>query len=275
MFKIAVGTNLFGSCPRQDLGIQSLLKCKKILGDQIDLFNIQFANGKDLTEHDEIKTLKCLTKTSNDICGGKRELPIVREIFDKLADLGYDYFCFVNSDIIVTPNFFKEILKEEHEAYIASRLAIEGDIRDLNFSISINDTKSKIKNSHYQVSGFDAFTIKTKWWKENRLLFPEYVFAVVYWDTHYATLLLKNADTFMQNKKPTLFHIIHEDKSSSQCVEFFYNQDTFSKKYTEDFNLWHRFLFEVLLKRGIHNNYVFPLSNEIELQQLYFKKYNI
>ena len=138
MFKIAVGTNLFGSCPRQDLGIQSLLKCKKILGDQIDLFNIQFANGKDLTEHSEIKTLKTLTKTSKEVCNGDRELPIVREIFDKLADLGYDYFCFVNSDIIVTPSFFKEILSEEHEAYIASRLAIEGDIKDLNFSISIN-----------------------------------------------------------------------------------------------------------------------------------------
>jgi hypothetical protein len=272
MFKIAVGTNIFGRCSRQDLGIKSLLKCKEILGDKIDLFNIQFADGKDLTEHEGIKTLKCLTKTSKDVCGGERKLPIVREMFDSLADLNYDYFCFINSDIIVTPNFFKEIFENRHEAYVASRLAIEGDITDLNFSISINDPNSKVKNSHYQVSGFDAFTIKTNWWRENRLLFPKYVFAVVYWDTHYSTLLLKNADTYMQNKKPTIFHIIHEDKSSSQCTEFIYNQDIFSKKYSDDFNLWHRFLFEVLLRRGLHNNYVFPLKDEIDLQKKYFKK---
>ena len=271
MSKIAVATNLFGTCPRQSLGIQSLIKCKESLGDSIDIFNIQFANGKDLTEHEGLTTLRCLKQTSKDVCSGGRELPIVREMFDCLADLGYDYFCFINSDIIVTPKFFKEIFENKHEAYIASRLAIEGDINDLNFSITINSDKGSVRNSHYQVSGFDGFTIKSTWWKKNRLLFPEYIFAVVYWDTHYATLLLKNADTYMQNKTPTLFHVIHEDKSSTQCAEFNYNQDTFSKSYPADFNLWHRFLFEVLLKRGVHNNYVYPLKNEVKLQQLYFK----
>jgi hypothetical protein len=272
MSKIAVATNIFGKCKRQSLGIQSLLRCKSKLGDKIDLFNLQFENEKDLTEHEGLTTLKCLKKTSRDVCNGSRELPIVREMFDCLAELGYEYFCFINSDIIVTPKFFNEILERDHEAYIASRLAIEGDITDLNFSIKINDTSGKIVNSHYQVSGFDGFTIKSSWWKENRLLFPEYVYAVVYWDTHYATLLLKNANTYMQNKVPTIFHIIHEDKSSSQCVEFNYNQDTFSKKYPDDFQLWHNFLFQVLLKRGIHVNYVYPLPKEVELQHLYFKK---
>lgn len=269
--KIAVGTNLFGTCFRQSLGIQSLLKCKELLGDQIDLFNVQFADGKDLTEHEGLQTLRCLKTTSKDVCGGQRELPIVREIFDELANLGYDYFCFVNSDIIVTPKFFKEIFNNKHEAYIASRLAIEGDIKDLNFTIVINDSKSQVKNSHYQVSGFDAFTIQTSWWKQNRLLFPEYVFAVVYWDTHYATLLLKHADTYMQNKTPTIFHIIHEDKSSAQCVEFFYNQSTFAKKHPEDFNLWHRYFYEVLATRpGV--NFVTPHTNELQLQNIYFKE---
>lgn len=270
--KIAVGTNLFGKCPRQGLGIKSLLKCKESLADQIDLFNVQFADEKDLTEHQGFQTLKCLKSTSKDVCNGERELPIVREIFDVLANLGYDYFCFVNSDIIVTPKFFKEIFNNDHEAYIASRLAIEGDnIKDLNFSIAVNDSNSEVINSHYQVSGFDAFTIKSSWWKQNRLLFPEYIYAVVYWDTHFATLLLKHADTYMQNKTPTIFHVIHEDKSSAQCIEFHFNQDTFAKNYTADFNLWHRFLFEVLLKRGVNYNYVYPVLDELKLQQLYFK----
>ena len=208
--KIAVGTNLFGINSAQTLASESLVKCKKKFPDTIDLFNIQFENGKDLVEHPEFKTLRCLKRTSKDVCGGDRELPIIKDMFDSLAELGYDYFCFINSDIIVSEGFFKEILGEEHEVYIASRLAIEGDnVKDLNFSIKINDPTSFVKNSHYQVSGFDAYTIKSEWWNKNKELFPQYVYAVVYWDTHYATILLQNADTFMQNKRPTIFHVIH------------------------------------------------------------------
>jgi len=270
--KIAVGTNLFGQNTAQDLALQSLIKCKKRYPDHIDLFNIQFENGKDLTEHPDFKTIHCLKRTSKDVCNGTRELPIVRDMFDGLADLGYDYFCFINSDIMVSQNFFKEIFDNDNEVYIASRLAIEGEIKDLDFSINLNDPNSSpVRNSHYQVSGFDAFTIKTEWWKNNRNLFPEYVYAVVYWDTHYATLLLKNADTFMQNKTPTLFHIIHEDKSSAQCPEFVYNQNTFNLGHHDDFVLWHEYFFNVLVRRGERNNFLYPATNEVELQHQYFK----
>lgn len=273
MSKIAVGTNLFGNCKRQDFGIQSLLKCKSVLGDSIDLFNVQFADSKDLREQEGFTTLKSLKLTSNNVCGGTRGLPIVHEIFDVLADQGYDYFCFVNSDIILTPLFFKEIFNNPNrEAYIGSRLAIEGDnVKDLSFEIKLNDPTSIVKNSHYQVSGFDTFVISSKWWKQNRDKFPLYVYAVVYWDTHYATLLLKNANTYMQNKTPTLFHIIHEDASSQQCAEFAYNQGTFYNNYREDFERWHRYFFGVLVKRGVENNFLYPLENEIELEQKYFK----
>ncbi len=268
--KIAVGTNLFGECFRQTLGTQSLLKCKNKFGDKIDLFNLQFEDGRDLKEVEGLKTLRCLKRTSKNDLEGDKHLPIVKDMFDELAALGYDYFCLVNSDIIVSYKFFEEIFSEEHEAYIGSRLAIEGDIRDLNFEIKLNDETSPVRNSHYQVSGFDTFTIKTDWWKANRDLFPEYVYAVVYWDTHYATLLLKNADTMMQNKFPTLFHIIHEDKSSARIKEYFYNENIFSKNYPQDFEMWHRYFFGVLVKRP-GQNFLTPHPNELELQKIYFK----
>jgi len=60
MSKIAVGTNLFGNGKRQDFGIQSLLKCKSKFANEIDLYNIQFANGKDLREQEGLATLKSL-----------------------------------------------------------------------------------------------------------------------------------------------------------------------------------------------------------------------
>jgi len=268
--KIAVGTNLFGSCSRQTLGSDSLLKCKQLFNDKIDLFNLQFENGRDLSEKEGFKTLRVLKRTSKELFGGDKYLPIVRDMFDEMANLGYDYFCFVNSDIIVSPKFFEEIFNEEHEAYIGSRLAIEGDIKDLNFSLTINSNEGPVRNSHYQVSGFDTFTINSNWWKANRELFPEYVYAVVYWDTHYATILLKNADTMMQNKKPTLFHVIHEDKSSAKIKEFYYNEDMFSKDYPEDFARWHRYFYNVLVTRQGFN-YITPHANELELQKYYFK----
>jgi len=274
MKKIAVGTNLFGHGSRQNFGIQSLLKCKKKFPNFIDLFNLQFANEKDLREQEGFTTLKCLKKTSKDICNGDRGLPIVKEMFDSLANLNYDYFCFINSDIIVSTKFFEELLQNQgFNAYVGSRLAIEGDnIKDLNFEIKINDPASIVKNSHYQVSGFDAFTINSKWWKKNHNLFPEYVYAVVYWDTHYATTFLKNTNTYMQNKKPTLFHIIHKDVSSDQCTEFTHNQNIFYVKHREDFDRWHYYFFNVLIKRGVDKNYVYPLPNELELEKIFFKK---
>ena len=270
--KIAVGTNLFSSGVRQELALQSLIKCKQKFPDRIDLFNIQFENGKDLSENSNFTTLRSLKKTGNEICGGTRGLPIVREMFDSLAALGYDYFCFINSDIIVSTKFFEEIFSNNHEVYIASRLAIEGNITDLNFSIKINDpTSTPVKNSHYQISGFDAFTVKTSWWNDNRLKFPEYVYAVVYWDTHYATTFLRNADTFMQNKTPTIFHIIHEDASNAPCKEFTYNQSTFYELHRADYDLWHRYFYNVLIQRGVETNYIHPCLNEVELQHMYFK----
>jgi len=268
-FKIAVGTNIFGECCRQSLGIESLLKCKDKFKDKIDLFNLQFENGRDLKEVDGFKTLKCLKRTSKNEINGDKHLPMVKEMFDSLAALGYDYFCFINSDIIVSYKFFDEIFSEEHNAYVGSRLAIEGDITDINLQITINDSNSPVRNSHYQVSGFDAFTIKTDWWNQNRKLFPDYVYAVVYWDTHYATIFLKNTKTRMQNKFPTLFHIIHEDKSSARIKEFFHNENIFYNLNREDFNRWHNYFFNILVKRpGI--NFVTPHFNELELQQMYF-----
>ena len=75
----------------------------------------------------------------------------------------------------------------------------------------------------------------------------------------------------MQNKKPTLFHIIHEDASSAQCSEFTYNQSTFYNNYREDFNRWHYYFFNVLVKRGVEQNYLHPFKNELELEKQYFK----
>ena len=96
--KIAVGTNIFGDCNRQSLGIKSLLKCKAKFEDKIDLFNIQFEDGRDLKEAEGFKTLYCLKRTSKNSIGGEKHLPMVREMFDSLAELGYDYFCFLQQD---------------------------------------------------------------------------------------------------------------------------------------------------------------------------------
>jgi hypothetical protein len=273
MKKIAVGINIFKTSKRQDLCIQSLLKCKKLFPDIIDLYNIQYENSNDITEHTEFKTLKALKQTSNKICGGNRNLPCVKEMFDCLANLNYEYFCFINSDIIISSNFFKEILNNpEYDAYIASRLAIVGDnIKDLNFSIKLNDPTSSVVNSHFQVSGFDCFTIKSTWWHQNRHKFPEHIYAIIYWDTHYATILLKSGNVYMQNKKPTIFHIIHEDNSSARCPELTHNENIFHKQHHNDFVMWHRYFFEVLVKRGPQTNFLYPHKNELELQEIYFK----
>ena len=63
--KIAFGVNLFGTARRVDLAIESYVKIKQKYPDNIDLYNIQFADtsikGR---EHSEFKTIRTLKQSS-------------------------------------------------------------------------------------------------------------------------------------------------------------------------------------------------------------------
>lgn len=261
--KIALGVNLFGKSVRTDLCIESLLAIKRKFPDIIDLYNLQF---KDVTKpgrmHNEFKLLTAL-ETSNQtyVPESQRTIPIMKELFDILSDLNYSHFIFTNDDIIVSDRFISFILETDYETYPASRLAIE----------PISTLTEAISGDHYQVAGFDTFCIKTEWWKKHRHHFPAYILGHPCWDVHYATLCMRYSKSTLCNKwPPPTFHIKHGDGQQYSGPDVDYNNSLYWKPAVFDVDMWHHYLFNVLLLRKGGSGYWTPFDNELELEKLCF-----
>lgn len=262
--KIAFGVNLFGENDRVELAIESFLKIKEKYSS-IDLYNIQFEDksikGR---EHPAFKTLRAMKKTSKNFIQGesKRTIPVLHELINSLYDLKYEYFCFTNDDIILSDRYFKFIFDTDYDCYPASRLAIH----------PIKTLKDNITNEHYQVAGFDTFCIRNDWWGVNRSKFPNYILGTPPWDVHYATLCMKYGNSTLCNKwPPPSFHIIHGDDSHKDSPELRYNNGLFWQPHKFDSDMWHNYLFSVLLKReGV--NYCTPFPNEESLEKQFFNE---
>lgn len=263
---IAIGFNLhYPLNERVEISQKSLEKLKKQFN--LTLVNLDFENSSNKNTNKDIVHLPVLKdNSSNYTKNSSRKLPMIRDMFDALCNYSeskdIDVFIFVNSDIIVSDRFIKHILNTNYDTYCAARLAI-GNIS------SLDETPKEI--SHYQVAGFDAYAIKTKWWKENSKKFPNYIYAISGWDVDYATKmkLYGNCD-FCNKWPPMLFHIMHEEISSKESPELNYNKNLLWNVNKKDCDIWHNYLFNVLLKRE-GGNYWKPFDNEETLEKLYFK----
>jgi hypothetical protein len=263
--KILIGFNLHHPLnDRVKLSQKSLLKLKKQF--DVELVNLQFYTDKECEESEGVKNLPVLEQHSFQYTeGSKRDLPMIKNMFDSLCKYADENqiktFIFVNSDIIISDRFIKHILETDFDTYCGARLAI-GNIE------SLDEQPKEI--SHYQVAGFDAYAIRTEWWKKNSHLFPNYIYAISGWDVDYATKMMIHSNCSFCNKWPAmLFHIMHKEISSENSPELNYNKNLLWNINKKDCDTWHKYLFEVLLKRGF--NYWTPFENELELERKYFK----
>lgn len=261
--KIAIGTNIFGSYHRQDMCIKSLKRLKSYFGEVVDLYNIQ--DPDDSVELDLFTRLPILKNSSKDILhDSNKKKPLVFDMFDGLSKLnGYDYMLFTNSDIIISNRFIQKIIDNDGvDSFSASRLTID----NIN---SLDDTPKLVQ---YQVAGFDAFAVKISWWENNKDFFPNYIYSEPCWDVHYATLFKRLGNSIFENKwPPSIFHIKHDIAWSDMTPERKYNEELLFKKHKNDSDMWHKFLFNVLLKRKPVNGFYNPLENEEHLEGIYFK----
>ena len=260
--KIAFGVNLFGKSIRSDLCIESLVKLKEKFPDIIDLYNIQFEDRAIVgREHPAFKTLYVLKESNKThVPASDRTIPLMREIFDRLAELNYEYFAFTNDDIIVSDRLIKFFQETDYDTWPASRLAID----------PVSTLSDPITGDHYQVAGFDTFIIKTSWWKQHSQKFPNYILGHPCWDVHYATLCLRHGNSrFCNDWPPPTFHIKHDGGTQYSSADLDYNKSLYWQPCKFDVDMWHNYLFNVLLVRP-GQNYWQPHPNEAELEKLYF-----
>lgn len=260
--KISIGINIFKENSRQDLCIESLLKCKNIFKNSISLFNLK-EEGSDFNNNGftDLLSIKKARLACNYIPKCTQPLPIVRDFFDSLSKTECDYFIFLNSDIIIHPRFIRFVLNQDYDSICGSRLAIKQPK-------TIYDT---VEHSHYQVAGFDVFCVNKEWWLKNRNSFPEYIYAISAWDVDYGARMMNMSNCYFYNKHPyDIFHCIHDEKSHNNTPEREYNMNLFNNLNKDISSKWNTYLHNVLLKReGV--NYITPHKNEIELERIYLK----
>lgn len=258
--KLAIGINIFGTFHRQELCIEGLLKLKDLFGNTIDLYNIQPKDNPII--HDKFETIYFERSSLDVVPEGKQNKPIVKSMFNALGEINCDYFLFSNSDIIISNRFIQTIIdNQDRDAFSGSRL----DIQDIQ---TLDDEVSPVR---YQVTGFDTFVIKTKWWNENKDKFPEYIYAEPEWDVMYATICKENGNTMFFNKWPAgLFHVKHPIAWDKATTERDYNVHLSQKVYTEQYNKWHRYMQGVLLRRQPPYALFNHFENEEELEGAMF-----
>jgi hypothetical protein len=115
-------------------------------------------------------------------CPGRRK-PTMSDIFRALGEIaeerGYQYFMFVNADIVVMPAALDVVRAHKKEVYAFSRLDFEKDTgRDLDVTLS----------------GLDAFAFDVTWWRAHRHRFREYIIGDGCWDVVYGAVAMCHAD---------------------------------------------------------------------------------
>lgn len=252
--KLSIGINIFKENKRQTLAIEVLKQIAKKYTN-VTIFDINF-------EHSEptegITHMPVLTRTSSDVTGNSLvRKPISKDLFTALSNTDCDYFLFLNSDIFLTEKCLTQILKGDYESYIFSRI----DIHD------IDSLEEELKPMRMEIAGFDAWAVKKSWWLENSEKFPDYIYGESLWDIHYALTLYYNSKCYLGNKGYYIAHIKHPLQWTENSPEHNYNAAFWTK--TDFHEIWHYYVYNILINRQPRGMFLQPLPNEEELEQRY------
>lgn len=265
--KIAIGINTFKDESdlniREKMCVSALHSLKRKYRDNLELVNLTFFDES--YKLLEFTNKHCLQQIPTEITNKK--IPFVNEIFDNLAEMGANYFLFVNNDILISDRYIKAILNNtDYDCLPASKLHFTKITSIEDFSDSIPESLS--------VHGFDGFAIKSSWWLQNRDKFKPMLLSRAYWDTYFYAKCHLYGKSLTLNKPPAvIFHLDHKSTSMEQDPGNSYNEKKFIEDKDQLPQRWFSYVQNVLLKRPTYNNILWytPLPNEEELEKEYFK----
>jgi len=265
--KIVIGINNFKEESdlnnREQMCVDALHKIVKIFPNNVEIVNITFKD-ETFASLKGFKNIHCLKQIPVNITDKK--IPFVNEIFDHLAEIDADYFLFVNNDIIVSNRYIKAILNNpEYDCFPASKLHFT--------KLDSIDDRDSVPES-LSVHGFDGFAIKSSWWKQNKDKFKPMLLSRAYWDTYFYTKCHLYGKSLTLNKPPAvIFHLDHKSTSMEGEPGNTYNEKTFVEDKDQLPQRWFSYVQSVLLKRPTHNNILWylPFDNEVEIEKQHFK----
>lgn len=266
--KILIGTNTYKKYKRQDIAIDSYVHLSNKYN--CDIVDVQFVDEN--SSNYEIRTEHVLERSSLDVTSGDKKLPFVNDILNFLSVQDYDYFIYVNSDVILTNTIIKKIINEQPKCFACSRV----DIADIDSYESVSN--QDITPIRYEIAGFDAFVFNTKWFSNNSGIFQDYLVGQPCWDQVYATLMRIFGDSlFANNFPPCCFHIQHSPtwQVDKHTPERIFNHKGVEDRYLDRivFNIFDNYLKTHLVRRSPAGRFMNVLSNEEEIEAEFFNKF--
>ena len=156
--------------------------------------------------------LAILKKDSKALLGNDRNLPYIKEVLEVGAKVNCEKFGYINSDIIL-PNEAVSQLREDHNAFIFSRLEV-GEISFQDFMKG----EVKILKGDNKHQGADGFFFKKDWWERNSFQFPdELVLGATEWDTCYRFIIKKTCSNYIETR--VLYHILHQQSWTTKTPD--------------------------------------------------------
>lgn len=146
-----------------------------------------------------------LERNSRNIIGNNRDLPYIKDIFSFCNEINCHIFGYINSDIILSKDFFN-ILKRDKDAYIFYRREIgETNVERFN----AGDYHRVWGGDKHE--GNDSFFFNKDWWDNNSNLFPDdLILGETEWDTCYRTIIVSETKNYYVGRD--LCHIFHDQK---------------------------------------------------------------
>jgi len=163
----------------------------------VDIVNVQFRDRPH--EYPGLETAAVMPNDSNVITRRKGpRKPIMFELFDALAReasaRAIPYFCFTNTDILVSQPAIDWIHQAGKDAYIFSRRNFDGTT---GAPLTI------------EFAGYDVYAIRPSWWFRHRHRFRAYIAGEGIWDEVYTTIVMCHADAAIENRLSLVRHEAH------------------------------------------------------------------
>ena len=146
-----------------------------------------------------LRTLPALSVDSRTVtrCPGVRK-PIARDVLDVLAAVaraeGHRYFCYLNSDIVVTQAAVDVIASAGKQGYAFSRLDVDAAGQPVEMLLY----------------GVDMVAFDVAWWLEHRRRFRPYILGEPCWDNVYAAVIMCHGDGLVLNRHGLIEHERHD-----------------------------------------------------------------
>jgi len=166
----------------------------------VDLCVINFKEDK-VEVPARFEVVRRIHRNSKKSLNNTRPLPYIKDLLNVCVSRPCDIFGYLNSDILVKPDFFDRFDKRKIGAFLFSRF----DISDICVADFQDNREKVIWDGH---PGFDGIFFRKDWWQKYRTGFdPGMILGEPEWDFYYCNQIKQRTRRYFAER--VLYHVFH------------------------------------------------------------------